>query len=227
MNNKTIGEVVAEGRLKTFINRRLVKALGHPVREHILTVLNERVASPKEIGTELGLAVEDFYHHFEVLEELSCIECVRAERRRGATEHFFQATSSFLIEDEEWARFPDTLRSKVSVELVKPILADTVAAMEGGTFSAPDDVHVSWIPAHLDDRGRGEMMSLLNETMWRAMDIRDRSARRLSRSAGEGTPATVAILGFERPVGQQGEDDGATGEPAAARARGRHRASAR
>jgi hypothetical protein len=196
---KTIGEVIAEGRLRTFMDPRLVKAVAHPVREHILTVLNERIASPKEIGRELGLGVEDFYHHFEVLEELSFIERVRTRRRRGATEHFFRATKSVLIDDGEWARLPQAVKSALSATMVKPIFDDVVAAMQDQTFDARDDRHTSWVPAYLDDQGWREVLTLLKETLWRAIDIRRRSARRLAENGERGTPATVAILGFETP----------------------------
>lgn len=205
----TIGDVIAEGRLRTFIGPRLIKALGHPVREHILTVLNERIASPTEIGRELGLEVEDFYHHFEVLEELGCIERVEMRRRRGATEHFFRATECFLFDDTEWARLPDTLKADLSVRGVKPIFDDVVAAMRCRTFDARDDRHTSWMSAHLDEQGWREVVALLKETLWRAMDIRKRSARRLAKNREQGMLATVAILGFETP-----DRRGSTREPA-------------
>ena len=65
--------------LKTFFDRRLIEALGHPVREHILAVLNERIASASEIAEELGADVSSFYHHVEELEKLECIERVATQ----------------------------------------------------------------------------------------------------------------------------------------------------
>lgn len=47
---KSMRELREGDGLKTFFDRRLIKALGHPIREHILAVLNERVASAREIG---------------------------------------------------------------------------------------------------------------------------------------------------------------------------------
>ena len=73
---------VRKDRLKGFMDRRLIEAMGHPVREHILAVLNERPASPTEIGDELELDVSAFYKHVQVLERLGCIECVGTRRVR-------------------------------------------------------------------------------------------------------------------------------------------------
>src|SRR3954466_7830113 len=81
---KSMRELSESDELKTFFDRRLIKALGHPVREHILAVLNERIASAREIGEEIGGDVSSFYHHIEELEKLECIERVATKRRRGA-----------------------------------------------------------------------------------------------------------------------------------------------
>lgn len=197
MAEKTIAQVIAEGRLKRFMDPRLVKALGHPVREHILAVLNERIASPKEIGEEIGLAVEAFYHHFEVLEELDCIEQVEAKQRRGATEHFFKAKTSFVIDDADWPVVPGTVRSDLSTNHIRLILQDASRAIRSGAFGASDDTHVTWLPARLDRQGLREQRGLLDAALIASMAIRARSARRLARSGERGTPWTLAILGFE------------------------------
>ena len=67
---KSMRELKEWDELKTFFDRRLVKALGHPIREHVLAVLNERTASAREIGEEIGADVSSFYHHIEQLEKL-------------------------------------------------------------------------------------------------------------------------------------------------------------
>ena len=60
---------VRTDRLKSFFDRRMIFALGHPIRQHILAVLNEREASTVEIGDEIELDVTAFHSHVEVLEE--------------------------------------------------------------------------------------------------------------------------------------------------------------
>jgi DNA-binding MarR family transcriptional regulator len=82
MAGKSMRELSEWDELKTFFDRRLIKALGHPVREHILAVLNERIASAREIGEELGADVSSFYHHIEELEKFECIERVATKQRR-------------------------------------------------------------------------------------------------------------------------------------------------
>lgn len=199
MARRTIGQVIAEGRLKRFMDRRLIRALGHPVREHILAVLNERVASPTEIGKEIGLGVESFYHHIEVLEEFGCIERVGSKQRRGAKEHFYRAKTCLLIDESEWEKVPPTLKSDLSTHNIRAIFDDVLCAIRGRTFEARKGRHVTWLPGYLDEQGWQEQLALLDETLERSLDIHERSTARLAETGEPGRPGTIAILGFEMP----------------------------
>lgn len=156
---KSMQELSESDELKTFFDRRLIKALGHPVREHILAVLNERVASAREIGEELGADVSSFYHHIELLEELECIERVESRRRRGAWEHFFQAKRTVLVDDSEWKQLPASLRADLAGSFIQEMFDDAAAAFERGTLSKDADEHVSWTPLILINRLGGNNLS--------------------------------------------------------------------
>ena len=73
------------------IDRRLIKALGHPVRVRALEVLNERVASPSQLAKDLGEPLGNVAYHVKILEENDAIELVRTAPVRGALEHFYRA----------------------------------------------------------------------------------------------------------------------------------------
>ena len=73
------------------LDRRLIKALGHPVRVRALEVLNTRVASPSELAKELGEPLGNVAYHVKILEENDAIELVRTAPVRGALEHFYRA----------------------------------------------------------------------------------------------------------------------------------------
>ena len=76
------------------VDQRLVKALAHPLRVEILTILNERMASPNELSKELDEGLSQVSYHVKVLKDFECIEMVKTEPRRGAVEHYYRATSS-------------------------------------------------------------------------------------------------------------------------------------
>lgn len=88
---KSIDEVIAEGRLRQVLDLKLIKALAHAMRGHIVAVLNERVASPNDVAKELGMDVAYVSYHFRVLrDDYGLIEQVSTSDRRGFTEHFYR-----------------------------------------------------------------------------------------------------------------------------------------
>lgn len=194
---KSMRELSESGELKTFFDRRLIKALNHPVREHILAVLNERVASGREIGEEIGADVSSFYHHIEELERLGCIERVESRRRRGAWEHFFLAKQTVFLDDEAWRRLPPSLRADLAGSFVQHLLDDAVSAFERGALSENADEHVTWIPVLFDQQAWEETTALLNKTLERLAAIQKQSAKRLTSAEASPIAATVGILAFE------------------------------
>lgn len=227
MAARSTKEAIAGGKLKRFIDRRLIRALSHPLREHLLAVLNERIASPTEIGQEIDLDVPAFYHHIEVLEQLGFIERVEARRRRGAYENFFRAKATMLFDDRAWLEVPASVRSDATVSYIQSIFGDAIQAVRGGVFARDDATHVTWLPGVFDKRGWAESMALINRTLVSLMAIQRRSGERLALTGEAGIPATIALLGFGTPPGP-GAGRGLSSSPTARR-RGRtpNRASAR
>jgi DNA-binding transcriptional ArsR family regulator len=196
---KSMQEVSESDELKTFFDRRLIKAIGHPVREHILAVLNERIASAREIGAEIGADVSSFYHHIEELERLECIERVETKRRRGAYEHFFRARSTLFFDDAAWQQLPNTVKDDQTASILQLLLNDVVGALKEETFNARDDRHVSWMPGFFDVQGWNEAVELLSEAVERLGAIQQGAASRLAKAGERGIPATMALLAFETP----------------------------
>lgn len=197
MAGKSMREVSEWDELKTFFDRRLIEALGHPVREHILAVLNERIASASEIGEEIGADVSSFYHHVEELEKLGCIERVKTKRRRGAKEHFFRAKRTVFFDDEAWRRLPESLKEDLAVSSLQALFDDVLGALSTGMLNARDDRHVSWTPGTFDAQGWDEVMGLMNRTLEQLGRIQEAADGRLAKGAYPEVSGTMAILAFE------------------------------
>jgi DNA-binding transcriptional ArsR family regulator len=182
---------------KSGVDQRLVKALAHPLRVEILTILNERMASPNELSKELDEGLSQVSYHVKVLKDFECIEMVKTEPRRGAVEHYYRATARAYLTDRDWRAIPDSMKPGVSSAAIRVILDEVLAALNGGTFDARDDRHISASPGVVDEQGWKESVDLVNETLDRAMTIQAESAKRLSRSDEEGIPVNVVLMNFE------------------------------
>jgi DNA-binding transcriptional ArsR family regulator len=185
------------GKSKSGVDQRLVKALAHPLRVEILTILNERMASPNELSKELEEGLSQVSYHVKVLKDFECIEMVKTEPRRGAVEHYYRATERAFLTDRDWQKLPDSVKPGVSASVVELFMGEVVAALAQGTFDAREDRHLSWTPGVVDEQGWNESVDLVNETLERVIAIHAGSAKRLAKSGDEGIPAIAVLLNFE------------------------------
>lgn len=201
---------------KSPIDERLVKALTHELRVQILGILNERIASPKELAGELEEGVSQVSYHVNVLRKYECIELVSTKQRRGATEHYYRATSRALVAGKTWAGLPDSIRPGFSASLVKSIADDAATSLKEGVFDERKDRHVSRTPVILDEAGWGDLVKALNGAMKEVEKIQKQSSARLRKSGEGGFTASVALLGFETPDKRK-KDSGKSKKPAKAK----------
>lgn len=209
------------------VNMQLVKALAHELRIEILTILNERMASPNELAKELDEGLSQVSYHVKVLKDYECIELVKTEPRRGAVEHYYRATSRAFLTDRDWRELPQSVKPGLSADLLELIQRDAVSALEGGSFDARDDRHMSRTPLILDEEGWDEVLDGLERALSDVARAQKKAATRLARSGKEGFSATVAMMGFEMPELASKRRSGAKGKAkgkAKAKAKGKAKA---
>jgi DNA-binding transcriptional ArsR family regulator len=190
---------MAGARHAGLIDQRLAKALSHPMRTHILAILNERVASPNEIADMLDERLPNVSYHVRVLLDLGCLELVRTAQRRGAIEHYYRAVQRPFFSDRDWKRLPRSGRRAVSDVALQMIWEDVADAVRAGTFDARLDRHLSRSPFTVDEKGWGELHDLLARTLEQAERIAARSAKRVRAGDGPGIPCEVVVMHFESP----------------------------
>jgi DNA-binding transcriptional ArsR family regulator len=179
------------------VDPRLAKALSHPMRTRILSILNEQVASPNEIASMIDERLPNVSYHVRALQELGCIELVRTAQRRGAIEHYYRAVMRPFFSDRDWKRLPRSGRQAVTDVVLQMIWEDVSAAIRGGTFEDRSDRHLSRTPLTLDERGWAEVNELLAKTLRQAEEISAKSAKRMSKSEEEAFPTRLVMMHFE------------------------------
>ena len=184
------------------VNLQLVKALSHELRVEILTILNERVASPNELSKELGEGLSQVSYHVKVLRDYGCITQVKTVPRRGAVEHYYRATSRPYINDRDWQKLPDSVREGMSADLIQMVIEDASAALEAGTIDAHKDRHMSRTPLLLDGRGLQDVGEILTGALEQILQVQSESTDRLAKDGDDSLEAVVAMMGFEVPIGR-------------------------
>jgi DNA-binding transcriptional ArsR family regulator len=185
-------------RLPRLIVPELTKALKHPTRSHLLATLTERIASPKEMARELDRTIRHITYHLDVLEKLDCVELVKSEPSMGGrvVEHFYRATKRPWLDRQSWAQLDEREQRGVTSTLMELVTDDLADAMSAGTFNDPPDNHLSRTPMTVDAEGWEEVVTELNSTLERLIDIQGRVN---GRNSAESMPIKVEILQFRSP----------------------------
>lgn len=181
------------------VDPRVAKALSHPLRAHVLTILNERVASPNQMAEALGEPLGNVSYHVKALLDLECIELVSTTPRRGAVEHFYRAIERPYFSDRDWGRLPKSLRRAITDVGLQLIWDDVTESVEAGTFESRTDRHLSRYPLVLDEQGWEELGKLLTGVFDETVRIESESAARLADSGEEGFSAKLVVMSFESP----------------------------
>ena len=179
------------------VDERLAKALSHPMRAHILGILNEQVASPNEISAMLDERLPNVSYHVRTLLDLGCIELVRTAQRRGAIEHYYRALKRPFFSDRDWKRLPRSGRQAMSDVALQMIWEDVSTAIESDTFERRSDRYLTRSPLLLDEEGWKELNAALGEILERAEGIGARSAKRIAKSDESGIPTKLVLMHFE------------------------------
>jgi DNA-binding transcriptional ArsR family regulator len=179
------------------VDRRLAKALSHPLRAHVLAILNERVASPNQIATELEEPLGNVSYHVKTLAELGCIELVETAPRRGAIEHFYRAVVRPFFTERDWKRMPASVRQGISDATLQQIWEEASTALDEGTFDRRSDRHLTCSRLVLDEQGWSQVNELLSETTKRVEEVAAESAKRRAGDGDSGFHTSVVLMHFE------------------------------
>jgi DNA-binding transcriptional ArsR family regulator len=190
------GSVVAQREAASgAIEQNIVKALAHPLRVRILTVLNDQVASPNELRKLLEEGLSQVSYHVKVLKDFEMIEMVKTEPRRGAVEHFYRATSKVFVPSWVAKAWPKSARDGVAGTIMEQVEVDLVESINAGLFNDRPDHVVARDPRTLDGKGREDAEVLAAEFFERYEKIGGEADERLKNGEGDGERIqTSAVL---------------------------------
>jgi DNA-binding transcriptional ArsR family regulator len=201
-------KVLGEAGGKTPSHQNLLKALVHPIRLALLSELSQRNVSPAEFARQLDEPIPNVAYHFRVLEEMGFIEEVGSRPARGSIEHFYRRTATVIFDDEDWMHLPDEARRVVASTFLGDLIGRISEAIQAGTLTAREDIHITWTPVPLDEQGWTEVMRILGSAFEEVGKVKDQAEKRLAESRDDRLLATVALAGFESPTSERDRQPG-------------------
>ena len=190
MSSKTERQKAAQNR---------IKAMNHPVRAAVLSILAERTSSPAEMARELDEDLSNVSYHTKQLVELECAELVSTRPVRGALEHFYRATERSMIDIEEWDELDPLMADSLIHEMMQKALDDFVAAAQARTITNEGAFHLTRTPLLLDQEGMKEALDAHERARVELLEIASRSAERMVESGEEGINVSSSQACFKMP----------------------------
>lgn len=188
--------ILAGGREQGEATTKLMRVLSHPLRQRILTELNEREASPSELSQALGEPLGNVAYHVKILERNDAVELVGTRPVRGALEHFYKAVVRPRIDDESWSKLPATVRQALFDDSLSGLWTDLVAAADGSGLDA-DSTRIERVGLELDREGAERIAARLSEVAEEARAEQAAAAERIAADGG-GERIELALLMFGR-----------------------------
>jgi DNA-binding transcriptional ArsR family regulator len=184
-------------RQKAAQNR--IKAMNHPIRAAVLSILAERTSSPAEMARELDEDLSNVSYHTKQLVELECAELVSTRPVRGALEHFYRATERSLVDREQWDKLDPMMAENIVHEVMQKILDDFVASARANVVGSDAEFHLGRTPLVLDQEGLKEALEIHERTHQEMLDVAARSAERMVESGEEGINVSSSQAFFKMP----------------------------
>jgi DNA-binding transcriptional ArsR family regulator len=170
---------------KALENPALLKALAHPLRAKMLSVLKEQEASPKELAEHFGVPLTNVAYHIQVLRKLKLIRLVKTARRRGAVEHYYRADATAHIYDEAWAQTPGVIKARMVASVLEDVGDAVTQAAASGGFDGPK-AHLSQTRRVLDEQAWEVLAARLMDVLDLLDQLEEESKARLRRADHEG-----------------------------------------
>jgi DNA-binding transcriptional ArsR family regulator len=192
---------------KTVQNPAIVRALSHPLRAKMLSMLEHEAASPKELADHFSVPLSNVAYHIQVLRKLKLIRLVKKTPRRGAVEHHYKAEHPPLIDDEAWSRTPGVIKERMMAAVLSDVGEQATQAAATGGFNRPT-AHITRTQVVLDEEAWDLLSGRLMDLLDGIGELEAQSAKRLRRSNHEGERRTsVVMMMFEPSPSVPGADE--------------------
>lgn len=186
--------------LPALVDKRLMHALSHVVRQHILLAAVQGPVSPKEISDRLGESLGQVSYYVRTLHhDYELLELVKTKQVRGAVAHYYRATEKTLLPAKMWRGLKDGLRAVIGAGQASDLFNDLVEALKAGKLQGEDD-HISRTPLVLDAEGRRNVRAIAVRATREVEDEQQAFAERRGKANGDSggvVGVSFAVLAFE------------------------------
>jgi DNA-binding transcriptional ArsR family regulator len=177
---------------------RLVKALAHPLRIRVMSLLEQRSATPKEMALELGVPLENLSYHVRTLRDFGFIKLERRRMVRGAVEHRYGLAARPQITAQAWEQLPASVREALDAASLDQIW-DIVSRAAAQNKMSRAESHLTREFVRLDEEGFAAASKIISAAVDELMEVEKQAAKRLRTHAATEVPTILIAMLFDAP----------------------------
>jgi len=164
----------------------MARVLSHPVRFQILIDMNTptRRLSAKQWADEQAEPFSNVGYHFRELERAGCIKLHKTVKKRGADERIYEPVKRAMAWHAEWANLGSVVRQLVASSAFGPLVLKVGNSIDGGTFDARPESHLSWDTQYVDQEGWETIAVMFQRHLEEVMAECQRIKERLKANPG-------------------------------------------
>jgi hypothetical protein len=187
--------------LPVLVDLRLVKALDHVLRQHILLAAVQGEVSPKELTKALDEGLSQVSYHVNVLRD-DCdgmLERTAPSLAAGQSSTTIAPAPRRCCPRRRGGGSKKGLRAVVGAGQASDLFNDLAEALKAGKLQGAHD-HIVRIPLALDAEGKRNVKAIARRTIEKIENEQRAAAERMAKENGEGsevTGHTFALLTFE------------------------------
>jgi predicted transcriptional regulator len=162
-------------------------------------MLDDRIASPSEIASELDAPLTHVSYHVRQLASLGLIKLVRTTPRRGAVEHHYTAQIRPKVPDGAWGEMPEIVKKNLVSGWVEQVGTHVQAGAAEGGFDR-ENAHMTRSAMTLDEKGWLAISKELGKALERIEKLGAEASERVKKNPdGESFRSTAVMMLFEGP----------------------------
>jgi DNA-binding transcriptional ArsR family regulator len=177
----------------------IAKAYAHPLRIEIMGLLDNRVASPRQLADELGSPLSLTSYHVRQLMKMGLVKLVSRRQKRGSIEHFYTAVVRPRMYDDTWAQIPTIVKREIVGGRIGQLGKEIATAAMAGSFDR-EDMHFTRTRASLTPGGWKKAARVFADALAKLDKLKADDASLFEADPhGERIEATAVMLLFESP----------------------------
>jgi DNA-binding transcriptional ArsR family regulator len=188
--------------------RSLVRAMAHPTRCRILTVLCESVdgASVRQLAEQVGEPRRKVRYHLDLLIEQGLVTLAAERKRRGVLEHYYRSEQLPMIPTAYHWLIGRESSEQIAKQVLWHVLADARAAVAAGLFGSGPLGHVeARLTGDVDPQGWEELTAVHDKALDEMQSVLAESRIRLLDADRQPMPFVSAQFLFQKALPRPGE----------------------